>query len=277
MSVTYHGKRLSVIDAHVHTFPDKVAPAAVGRLQKISGLTPATDGTFDKTLQKMKECGVDRSFLLNIATAPHQQTTINNCAAENNRLYDDRITAFGSVHFEAEDAIDELARIQALGLPGIKLHPDYQEAMIDDERLFPIYEKCEELGLIVVFHAGWDCYSPELVHAPPKASLRVHRRFPAMKMVLAHFGGLKRWEEVAEYLIGEDVWLDTAMCNTYGDSRQIEELILRHPADKVLLGSDCPWENPTDSIQFVLEMERLSDEQKAAILADNAKRLVGLL
>ena len=32
------------------------------------------------------------------------------------------------------------------GIKGIKLHPDYQQFFVDDERFFPIYKKIEKLG-----------------------------------------------------------------------------------------------------------------------------------
>lgn len=52
--------------------------------------------------------------------------------------------------------LDELDRIKALGLKGVKLHPDYQRFLVDDPRCIPIYEKISRLGLITVFHTGLD-------------------------------------------------------------------------------------------------------------------------
>lgn len=273
MPVLHNGKSYEVIDAHIHTFPDKIADAAVSKLQRISGLTPFTNGTVSDTLAKMEAAGVDRGFFLNIATSPRQQTAINNSAAELNRSYPDRVSAFGSVHFQAPDALSELERIRDLNLPGIKLHPDYQGFSIDDPQLDPIYAKCAELGLPVIFHTGWDFYSPDLIHAPPEASRRVLDRFPDLVMVLAHFGGMKQWDEVERCLIGRNVWLDTAMCATYADPSQIRRMILAHDPSRILLGSDCPWENPADSVRFILSLE-LPDSLTRAILSENAKRLL---
>lgn len=273
MSIFYHGRCVEVIDAHVHTFPDKIAAGAVSKLERISGITPATDGTVADTLARMDECGIDRAFLLNIATVPKQQTTINNCARELNAARGDRFCAFGSIHFQSEDALAELDRVRELGLPGIKLHPDYQGFCIDDERLFPIYEKCAELGLPVVFHAGWDCYSPELIHAPPAASRRVLDTFPRLRMVLAHFGGLRLWDDVEKQLVGRNVWFDTAMCASYADPAQLRRMILAHDPDRILLGSDCPWENPARSVEWILSLE-LPEELTEKILSKNARRLL---
>ncbi len=140
-----------IIDFHVHTFPDKLAPRVIPKLSEAAGIEPQTDGTINDTLEKMKEWGVDRAVILNIATAPTQQNTINSVAAENNHL---PLYTFGSVHPDGEDKISELKRIKELGLYGIKMHPEYQQFYVDDEKALPIYEECSALGLPIVFHAG---------------------------------------------------------------------------------------------------------------------------
>ena len=119
----------------------------VGKLARISGISPYTDGTFAQTQQCMEKSGIDHAVLLNIATAPGQEHTINACASEINRQPD--FTALGSIHFLSENPVKEVHRIKELGLCGVKLHPDYQGFMIDDERLFPIYEACAEEGRCV--------------------------------------------------------------------------------------------------------------------------------
>lgn len=262
-----------IIDFHVHTFPDKIAANAISQLAAISGIIPSTDGTVDATIRLMKECGITGAAILNIATSPKQQTTVNNTAAKITSEYKNFLFPFGSVHFEAENALDELDRIKELGLKGVKLHPDYQGFMIDDSRLFPIYDRCAELSLPIVFHAGYDCYSPDLIHAPPTLSVKVLKKFPRLKMVLAHFGGLNQWNEVEAELIGKDVWLDTAMCATYGDLTQIKKLILKHDSSRILFGSDCPWENPRNSLEFIIKM-KLGDELTTKILYNNANMLL---
>jgi len=274
MSIIYKNREIEVIDFHVHTFPDNIAPKALGRLQDMSGITPTTNGTVAHTLSTMTINHIDKSVLLNIATSPTQNKTINSCACEVNAQYSDKLIAFGSVHFGADDVLSELDRIKQLGLVGIKLHPDYQGFMINDSFMLPIYEKCEQLSLIVVFHSGFDCYSPTLVHAKPEFSLEVIKMFPKLKIVLAHFGGLHFWDDVEKFLIGENVYLDTSMCYSYSDKKQIERMMQNHNEDKILLGSDCPWENPKNSIEFILSMN-LSDELKVKILGKNAKTLLG--
>ncbi len=62
---------------------------------------------------------------------------------------------FGSVDpLKGERAVAELDEISSLGLKGVKLHPSLQAFAPDDERFWPLYERCDELGLALLFHTG---------------------------------------------------------------------------------------------------------------------------
>ncbi len=264
-----------IIDTHAHTFPDKVAEKAVGKLALISGINPSTNGTVSNTLEYMKKCKIDKFINLNIATAPSQQEKINTVAHENNNIYDEMIST-GSVHPDNPDAIQELERISKLNISVIKLHPDYQGFIIDEERLHPIYSKCASLDIPIIFHSGWDCYSPNLIHAKPESSAKVAQLFPSLKMVLAHFGGLKMWDDVITYLAGkENVYFDTAMASTYMDASYAMKIIDKHPIENIFLGSDCPWESPDKSVEFILSL-KISDDKKEKILGTNAMKFFGI-
>ncbi len=260
-----------IIDTHAHTFPDKIAERAIQRLEKISGIKAATNGTVADTLAYMKKVNVDKFLNLNIATSPTQQATINITAAENNKKYSEMIST-GSVHPDNPESVEELHRIKSLSIKAIKLHPDYQGFFIDEEKLFPIYQTCAELDLPIIFHSGWDCYSPELVHAVPEASAKIARKFPKLKMILAHLGGLKMWDDVYEHLAGiENVYFDTAMAATYiKDIDVAMKIINKHPIENIFLGSDCPWESPDMSIKFVDSLP-LTDNVKEKIFHKNAE------
>lgn len=264
-----------IVDFHTHTFPDKVAPKAIGKLAVISGITPYTDGTVADTLASQGKTGVDVCVCLNIATAPGQEHTINNTAAAICEEHEGHLVAFGSVHPESPNVLEELARIKELKLPGVKLHPDYQNFMVDESRMDPIYDTLAQLEIPTVFHSGWDCYSPDKVHCPPELAAKVAKRHPKLKMILAHFGGLRRWEDVLDHVAGiPNVYMDTAMAATYALPYDLAGKILaKHPLENILLGSDCPWEDPTKSIAWV-EGLPVSDDQKEAILGGNALRLL---
>ncbi|MCL2670312.1 MAG: amidohydrolase, partial [Syntrophaceae bacterium] len=140
-----------MIDFHVHAFPDSLAPRAMSALTDHGGADPCSDGTIADLERILERSGVDYGVLLSIATNGSQMRNVNDFAISQNG--GGRVIAFGSVYPFAAGALEELDRIAGAGLKGIKLHPDYQDFFVDDERLFPLYEKVSELGLILVFHA----------------------------------------------------------------------------------------------------------------------------
>jgi len=262
-----------LIDFHIHAFNPKIAQRAVEGLQKASGIKPYTYGLIEETLSRFDEWGVDKGVLLPIATKPSQQKIINNWCAQQNH---DRIYSFGSIHPDAEDALEELERIKALGLYGVKLHPDYQNFMVDDELLDPIYDKLEKLDLPVVFHAGYDFVSPRLIHCPPERAENLIKRHKGLKIILAHLGGNDCWQQVYQVLagIGGEVYLDTAFTG-YCENNLMEKIINKHGSERILFASDCPWESPR-FLADKIDSLHISDDAKENIFSRNALRLLGV-
>ncbi len=263
-----------LIDFHTHAFPDKIAERAILSLAAKAKIPYFTIGTLDDTDEKMKEWGVDKRVMLSIATNPRQQENVNNFAIEANKR--DNIIAFGSVHPEAENALEELERIAAAGLKGIKLHPEYQEFNIADKAMFAIYARCIELGLIVTFHTGKDLGYPGSLRASPDGILRLADRFPDGKFVLAHFGSSMLEDEVLEKLAGKiPYYMDTAFCVGYTKPDVALKIIKTHGADKILFASDCPWSSSKETYDYINTLDLTADE-KDKIFCKNALNLLGL-
>ena len=261
-----------VIDFHTHAFSDKIVEKAMGNLTETSGINPYTDGSVKGLIKHMDKCGVDKSVLLPIATKPSQQKIINSWA---NEVMSDRIYSFGSVHPDAEDVCEELENIKNLGLYGVKLHPDYQKFCADDERVYPVYEKCAQLGLPIVFHAGYDPLSPDKVHGKPKAFAKVHKDFPKLKMILAHLGGMYRWEQVERYIAGTEgeVYLDLRFTAGEIGKKILERIVKKHGADRILMASDCPWDSPANEIKMINKLN-ISENDKEKIFYKNAAKIL---
>ncbi len=262
---------MTYIDFHTHAFADSIAARAIEKLSAVSHFTPYSDGTV-KGLQKvLAEDGITKAVMLPIATKPSQQHTINDISIA---LNSDGFICFGSIHPESTDWQEELIRLKYHGIKGIKLHPDYQGFFVDDEKLDKIYSFCEEQGIIIVLHAGFDPLSPELIHCRPQASAKTAKRFPKLKLVLAHLGGMNIFEESLEYLAGiRNVWLDTAFLAGRIENSLLEAVIMKHGADRILLGSDMPWQRPKDSIKQISSLN-ISDEEKELIFHKTAENLL---
>ncbi len=261
------------IDFHTHCFPDALAVKAISRLSHVSGgLTPYTDGTVAGLRRSMVEEGVNASVVLHIATNPTQQKKVNDFAASIHNGVD--IFSFGSVHPDAPDALEELERIKELGLPGVKLHPDYQGFAVDDPKMKPLYRKISDLGLVTVFHAGVDYGFTPPYGCMPEQLARSLDWFSA-PVVAAHWGGIQCGEAVLRHLCGRDVYFDTSFGYGMMPKYYAEKILEQHGADRLLFGTDSPWH--TASMEWrLLDSLGLSDVDREAIACGNATRLLGL-
>lgn len=262
-----------LIDFHTHCFPDKIAKAAIEKLSFASGgLIPYTDGTVSGLKTSMENSKTDISVVLNIATNATQQKNVNDFAAKINK--EEGIVAFGSVFPDAPDALLELERIKALGLKGVKLHPDYQHFFVDDEKMKPIYKKISSLGLITIFHAGFDYGFPPPYGCTPGRMIKALSWFSS-PVIAAHWGGVDCYEETLELLCGKDVYFDTSFGYSMMPKYFAEKIIEKHGTDKLLFGTDSPWHN-TDLEKRLLATLSLSDEEKEKIYYKNASRLLDI-
>lgn len=261
-----------IIDFHTHCFPDKIAEKAINKLHVTSGgLKYYTDGTLQGLKNCMKNYGVDKAVVLNIATNQHQQRSVNDfaCAINSNE-----IISFGSIFPDSTDALDELDRIKDMGLKGIKFHPDYQGFDVDNEKYKPLYRKISALNLITVFHAGFDYgYQPPYKAAPHK-SAKMLEWFDS-PVVLAHMGGLNMNEEVLHCLAGKNVYFDTAFSYSSMPRYYAEKIIEQHGANKILFGTDLPWRTAETELMFINNIG-LSSEEKELILYKNAQKLLNI-
>lgn len=264
-----------IIDFHTHIFPDKIAARTIEALEAKAGLTASTDGTLKGLLSSMEAAEVDLSVILPVVTKTSQFETINTFAASVNEKYAGTLLSFGGIHPDSEDYKGELDRIKALGLRGIKIHPDYQGVMIDDVRYMNIIEYADALGLIILTHAGIDIGLPEPVHCPPDKMRKVIDTIHPKKMVVAHYGGWNQWEEVYEYLVGENLYLDTAFTFPYIKEEIFYKIMEKHGSDKILFATDCPWGHQKDDVEALKKLS-LEENIKEAIFYKNAEKLLNL-
>ena len=263
-----------IIDFHTHFFPDKIAQKAIPMLSKYSGgITPCTLGTAESSKEILKKSGVEKAVLLSVATNPKQQKNVNDFAVS--LISDSMIIPFGSVHPDSEEIFDELKRLKNAGIKGIKLHPDYQNFFVDEDRMIPIYKKIAEMGFITVFHSGIDIGFPEPVHCTPERLSHILDAFDGAPVVAAHLGGYLMYEDTLKYLCSKDVYIDTSFSCGKVPPYYAKQIIANHPCDRVLFGTDMPWSSPEDELSFIDSLE-LNAGDRDAILYKNAKYILNL-
>lgn len=261
-----------IIDFHTHCFPQKIAERAINKLSFASGgLKPHYDGSLEGLKESMRKYGTDISVVLNISTNAHQQKSVNDFAASIN---EGNIISFGSVFPDSEDVLEELCRIKSMGLKGVKFHPDYQGFFVDDEKMIPIYKKISELGLITVFHAGFDYGFPPPYHATPERMAKILKYFDS-PVVAAHWGGLDCAQGVLDLLCGRDIYFDTSFGYSCMPKYYAQKILEKHGTEKILFGTDSPWHTSAMEMRLLNTLE-LSSQDMDRLTFKNAVKLLNI-
>jgi uncharacterized protein len=132
---------------------------------------------------------------------------------------------------------------ESLGLLGIKLMPMYAGFFPQDERLDPLWRYATRRGLPVLLHTGTTFVSQApLEHTLPRHLDTVARRFPDVKIILAHLGHPYEGECVATIRKHPNLYADISALH-YRPFQFYHSLMLVQEYgvwDKILFGTDYP-------------------------------------
>jgi predicted TIM-barrel fold metal-dependent hydrolase len=149
---------MRAIDIHVHVPVPENHPAGA-ETRNLAGYFRSATGEWTPEAMYEKYRGLD---LFGVIFAIDAETTSgvpyvgNDWVARIAQKYADRFIGFASVDpWKGKWAVQEVERaVNSLGLRGLKLHPNTQAFFPNERRFYPLWEKCAELGIPVLFHSG---------------------------------------------------------------------------------------------------------------------------
>lgn len=264
------------IDIHTHAFPDHIAPRAMKVIAAKANMQPAGDGTISDLLRGMDAAGVERSTVFPIATKPGQVEGILKWLAAVKIDHGDRIVPFASIHPEDDTPADWLRRIREAGMKGIKLHPMYQDFLVDEDAMISLFNAAANENLLVAMHCGRDVGFPN-DPIPDRASpIRLAKLIdilPNLRLLCTHMGGWKMWDDVENHLAAKNVYFETSLTSTFSPPEQIVRLIRKHGSEMVCFGTDWPWGNIQTEKEFIETLD-LSEEELHNVMYKTASKLL---
>ena len=217
-------------------------------------------------------------------TATGRPRVPNELVAQAAREFPKSFVGFGSVDpLKGDRAVEELDRIADLGLKGVKLHPSLQGFAPSDERFWPLYERCQDLGLILLFHTGTsgigagqpggqgiriDLARPILLDPPAAA-------FPDLRIIAAHFGYPWHLELLAMALHKTNVYIDISGWAPRHIPSDVMRDLKGRLQDQFLFGSDYPFIQPQRCLDELATLD-IPPPVLDKLLFGNGKRLLGI-
>jgi predicted TIM-barrel fold metal-dependent hydrolase len=175
---------------------------------------------------------------------------------------------------DGEASLDELVRVkEELGLAGMSFHTRFQGVSLDSQWIIAYCARMADLGLVPVIHA--------MNETPEEALWKlavVARTIPDTPVLaLDAFGSYEATREcffIAE--VAPNIVFDTSLSYNFDF---IEDFANRFGVERVVFGTDLYSHPVGRRISHILEQihqSELSSEDKAMILAGNARRLFGV-
>jgi predicted TIM-barrel fold metal-dependent hydrolase len=228
------------------------------------GQAPPPYTPFDpqRILTRMDAAGVDKAMVCSLAQRIENDFIIGLVEA-----HPDRLIGFGQVRPQDDDALEEIARMAAAGLSGLKLHPSLHGYHVADHGLLdPVFEACREHGLPVLINALDDAF------CAPLAIEEIARNHPEVPTIIAHMGAV--WNVPEAIIVAErqpHVYLETS-ATLVSDVRRA---YARLGPEKILLGSE--WPGSDFDLERLKIAKAIPDEKDRALVeGGNFARLLGL-
>lgn len=213
---------------------------------------------------------------------------------------------------DVDGAIKELERcVKELGFKGWNTHSNYGDAYLDEKRFWPLLAKVEDLDVPIYLHPAVPMipqlrefgmvlggpsfgFGTEAMYVFLRMIVRgVFDRFPKLKIIMGHYGealpflvdrvdraymqnhwkpnaaigsGSEKW---ASYYLKHNLWVTTS-----GNYLPAAFFCTRDGIgmDKIILGTDFPYEDMDDCMGFLKDLT-LTDDEKMKLYEGNATAL----
>jgi len=232
-----------------------------------------------RLVAKLKEHGVAQAWAGSFDGLLHRDIAAVNArlADECRRWGEGILLPFGSINPMLPDWTEDARRCREdLHMPGIRLHPNYHGYGLKDPIFSEVLALAEKHGLMVQLVARMDDVRVQhpLMRAPdvdlkPLADLLGGR--PRLRLVLLNGSGLLRGDERKRLGALRNVWMDIATLEGVGG---VAALLQDVPLERIVFGSHFPLFCFESALLKIRESD-FTAQQSAAILHENARRLVG--
>ena len=242
-----------IIDFHAHTW--------------------ARDDAEEMMAREAKRHGIDRicisglaSWLPDLDEVVSLNDRVYRAAADYPELYIPFVY-LNPLHGQA--ALDELQRGLDNGAKGIKL---WISCWMDHPSVAPVIERAIDLNMVILQHSWHKITGNYPGESDPLCVAEIGRRYPELKLVMAHVGGDWRYGLRAVRDV-PNVTADTSGSMT--DNGLVEAWVREVGAERLIWGTDMPGADLLLTLSKVRDAD-ITDEEKRLILGGNAERLLGL-
>jgi len=174
-------------------------------------------------------------------------------------------------------AIEELkVSVNDLGMRGAAVDPYLAHIYANDAKYYPIYSKCCELDIPIVFTTGPATLVPNTIidHVAPRYIDIVARDFPELKIVISHGGYPGVNEAIVVVERNRNVYMDLSEYEFSPMSQAYIQAANSMIADKILYASAHPFVDFRQALQTYEKKLPFNTDVRQKIMYNNAAKLL---
>lgn len=274
--MSVNGRR--VVDSHVHLLPGRLGDKvrAVFDAGVATRMPLAYPNNHEVVVGTLVNEGVDEIWTLPYAHKPGVAAGLNVASSQTVEQFADaplHLVGGATIH-PGDDNPREILRtaVDELGLRVLKMHCSVGSFSLDDSRLQPVFSFANERRLPIVIHLGHNVNGHTEADELPLIA-HTADAFPEIPLILAHCGHHSAPEALV--LMREHPSLHADLTPVVFEHPNVDRDALSELAPRILFGSDAPNTaiSVTQCLAWLDDM-KLPDERHAAILGENAQRLI---
>ena len=285
---------MQVFDSHVHIFNPRIIENVIHRGDLIQKLSLKIENIENRLtpfslIEQMQEADVIGALMLptsDVDKLAEVNRSFIKTASRFPRLY-----AAGTLHPDYEDIEPEMLYLSRNSAHVIKLCSFSQKFSLSDPKTIEMFDQIQsfndtaEVSFSVVLDTltlAEQYFGTNPAHTTtPEALMKLVRRFPGIKFIGAHMGGLGAPYEVLSRCLEPEpnLYLDTSNAAYTLTKDQFIKMLHRHGSGHTLFGTDWPWfthKNEIELLDGYMEAAGFTMSGKQSVFSKNIMNIIGI-
>ena len=285
---------MRIFDSHVHIYNSKIIANVIRRTDLVRALGLEIENIENRLrpsalVEQLQEAQIIGALMLPTADVNKLKKTNRDCIETAERI--PGLYTAGTLHPDFDDIEGELTHLSRSSVRVIKLCSFSQKFSPCNSKTYRMFERIQSFNGTqkIPFSVVLDTltladryFGTDPDHTTtPRALMDLVRRFPGIKFIGAHMGGLGApFEELSRCLEPmPNFYLDTSNAAHTLTEDQFVQMLRRHGPEHILFGTDWPWflhKSEIDLIDGRMDAAGFTSAEKKAVFSGNIEAILGI-
>jgi len=285
---------MKIFDSHVHLFTPRIIDNVVPRTDLVGALNLTVEKIENRLstsalIKEMQAAGVYGALMLPTANVAKLRT-VNRDSVQTAIGVPGLYTA-GTLHPDYADIEDELSLLNEADVRVIKLSSFSQKFSLSDPKTHSMFDRIQSFNagtrkpfavILDTLTLAEQYFGTNPEHTTtPLLLMDLVRRFPGVRFIGAHMGGLGApFDHLERHLQPmSNLLLDTSNAAHTLTKDQFIQMLQHHGSGQILFGTDWPWFLHESEIKLLddrMNIAGFTVDEKRSVFSGNIEKILGI-